>query len=114
VKKLFKIIKLTAVVAVVAGTSFLAFYVYQPIKHASAEEDNLIPLTNLCDSVGGCENNPQNNCVDPETQECLPGCSRNSDEVCVEDTKPPVKDTVPQVLGVSTTSDPTTEAASGK
>ena len=109
-KKLLTAAKLLAVVFVIGLTAFL----FSSVRHPVYSQTNCDPtnLTRVCeidlpcggDSIQSPECN-QNECVDPQTEDCTDGCTRNADDICVpeESTTPDdPQDPPAQVLGEST------------
>jgi hypothetical protein len=98
-KNFIKAIRLLLLLALIGAGAFLWAYVSHPVGQASAATDNVIPLTDTCDKVGGCDQDP---CSVPRDGQCPSGCVLNSDQVCVPDDSSD-DPTPPQVLGASTT-----------
>jgi hypothetical protein len=109
-KKLVKTAKLLAVVAVVALVAVLVSSVRHPVySQTTCEPSNLTRVCEVDLPCGGdVVQNPdcnQNECVDPQTEDCAEGCARNNDGICVpeESTTPDdPQDPPAQVLGEST------------
>jgi hypothetical protein len=109
-KKLVKAAKLLAVVAVVALIAVLVSSVRHPVySQTPCEPTN---LTRVCEVDSTCDGdaiqNPdcnQNECVDPQTEDCAESCVRNNDGICEPDdstTPDDPQDPPAQVLGEST------------
>jgi hypothetical protein len=117
VKQIVKAVKLLLILFVCGTIAVLVTVNAHPVKQASAAACDAIGAENCLldqpiNQIDPCKTDktlPSCNpvqCTDPDVEGCLPGCSLNSDEVCVPDPTPtptPSQDTPPQVLGISTT-----------